>query len=123
MQPHDGPADLNTAAPHHLLGGTLYPVKPMSIDTVILIWCTVVFAVGVLVHRWWVLIPLGLVWVVLVGLSLARGGLTAESRSTNYFVFVLLEVPTLTVAAAGVALGRIASRLGQQKRRPSNPHA
>jgi hypothetical protein len=35
---------------------------PMPIEAVILISGIVAFAIGVLVHRWWVLLLLGLVW-------------------------------------------------------------
>ena len=82
----------------------------MAGDLVIIISCVAAFVIGALVHRWWATVPVGLVWVVLVGLSLARPDLTSEARNTNFFAFVAFEVPTLIFVMAGVALGRIAFR-------------
>jgi hypothetical protein len=49
--------------------------------------------------------------VGLIAVSLARAGLTSEARTTNCLAFVVLEVPTLTFASAGIGLRGAISRL------------
>jgi len=82
----------------------------MPIDSVVAISCGAAFLAGLLVHRWWVVAPIALVWVIFIGLSLARPGLTADAQNTNFAAFVVLEVPTVLAGMVGVALGRALRR-------------